>query len=366
MDGNLVLAESFLYEIIMQEMPLNVCVGILARNEAEGIADLIKDLSEQTLLTESQQVSVQIIVVANGCTDDTADVARSAFAELQFGFPNVGTSVHELTRPGKSNAWNEFVHQIVPEATDYVIFLDGDIRIPERNSLNLVLRNLASSPQAVVAVDRSLKDIELESPKSVVQKIIKSATGTANDPRTAIAGACYCVRFAEVRKIWMPIGLPGEDGFLRAMLLTSSFSHEERLERHVFVGDAYHVFESLREVGDVVRHNVRLAIGTAVNILLFWHLRKVAADGLDLAQYIQARNKVEPDWVNSLIRERLQVSYFPLEPKFLARRLWRKGSGSKKRSLKSWAIALFGTGFDLIVFVKATALMRKGAGAGYW
>lgn len=350
----------------MLETRLNVCVGILARNEAEGIADLIGDLAEQTLLTENQQVSVQIIVVANGCTDDTAEVARSALADLQVGLPDVGTSVHELARPGKSNAWNEFVHGIVPEVTDYVFFLDGDIRFPERDTLNLVLRGLMSSTQAVVAVDRSVKDLELENPKNIVQKMIKSATGTANDPRTAIAGACYCVRFDEVRKIWMPIGLPGEDGFLRAMLLTSSFSHDEHLARHLFVGEAYHVFESLREVGDVVRHNVRLAIGTAVNILLFWHLRRVAADGRDLAEYIKERNKAEPDWVNSLIRERLQESYFPLEPKFLARRLRGKISDSKQRSFKGLVIALFGTGFDLVVFIRATALMRKGAGAGYW
>jgi glycosyltransferase involved in cell wall biosynthesis len=349
----------------MHELPLTVSVGILARNEEAGIAQLIGDLGEQSLLTDGR-VSVHVHVVANGCTDRTADAARRAFAAPPFVNLEAGSSVHELERAGKSNAWNTFVHEIVPESSDYVLFLDGDIRIPDRNSLNLVLQELALSPKAAVAVDRSVKDIELENPKGFVEKLIKAASGTANDPRTAIAGAFYCARYAEVRKIWMPTGLPGEDGFLRAMLLTSSFAHEERLERHVFVEEAYHVFESLRGVRDVVRHNVRLAIGTAVNILLFGHLRKVRAEGRNLADYIRERNAAEPDWVNSLVRERLRVSYFPLETRFVVRRLRRMRNGSASHSIRSWALALVGTGFDLVVFLRATALMRKGAGAGYW
>lgn len=352
----------------MRNKPLNVCIGILARNEEERIGDLIADLGRQTLLTSAPLASVKIVVVANGCTDRTADVARRALARRPFDQLRVSPSVYELARPGKSNAWNELVHRITPNSTDYIIFLDADIRIPERTALNLVLQRLMMSPKAVVAVDRSVKDIELEKPRGIVERLIKVATGTANDPRTAIAGACYCACFSEVRRIWMPIGLPGEDGFVRAMLLTSNFGHEEQLQRLVFVEDAYHVFESIRDFGGIVRHNVRLAIGTAVNILLFWHFMQLRKEKkFDVAEYVCARNASDPGWVNSLMRERLSTSYFPLEPRFLLRRLQTVGSSpARQRSPKAWAVALLGTGFDLIVFLKATMLMRKGAGAGYW
>ena len=46
----------------------------------------------------------------------------------------------------------------------------------------------------------------------------------------------------------MPIGLPGEDGFLRAMILTSNFTKEENLDRLVFVEGARHIFESERTI----------------------------------------------------------------------------------------------------------------------
>nr|WP_166180523.1 glycosyltransferase family 2 protein [Altererythrobacter segetis] len=350
----------------MRKALLNVSVGILARNEEAGIAQVIDDLRQQTLLTEGD-LRVQVHVVANACTDRTVEVARQSFDAGKFAQLGVDATVHELLQGGKSNAWNEFIHRIVPDATDFVILLDGDIRIPERRSLKLMVQELAASPNAVVAVDRSVKDIELEQPSGLVEKLIKFATGTATDPRTAIAGACYCVRYSEVRRIWMPIGLPGEDGFLRAMLLTSNFEQSEKLDRLLFVEGAYHVFESMRDLGGVVRHNVRLAIGTAVNILLFDHIRQLREQGVDVSAYVRRRNDEDPGWVNNLIRDRMQASYFPLEARFVSRRLRRmRNSPAQARTLRSCAVAILGAGFDLVVFLRATMLMRKGAGAGYW
>ena len=344
---------------------LNVGLAILARNEAERNGQMLSDLGKQTLLAD-ERVSTHVFVVANGCTDRTAEVARQALAAPAFSRPRIGTSVHELAKAGKSNAWNELVHRIAPKGTDYMFFLDADIRIPESGSMKAILDGLASSPEAVVAIDRSVKDIELEQPKTLTEKLIKLGTGTAEDTRLAIAGACYCVRFSEVERIWMPVGLPGEDGFLRAMLLTSSFTHEERLSRHLFIKDAYHIFESLRDAGSVVRHNVRLAIGTAINILLFWHLREIRASGRDVAEYIQERNASDPKWVDDLVRERLKDNFFPLHTRYLLRRFRPLIGSPVRRSFGDWLIALFGTSFDLVVFLKATLLMRKGAGAGYW
>ncbi len=343
----------------------NVCIGILARNEAERIGALIADLSAQTLCSFGAH-RCRLIVVANGCTDGTADAARAAFAGSDLAAMGVEMEVHELTRPGKSNAWNVLVHDIVPPDTDFVIFLDGDIRIPKSDTLGLVLNQLIGTPNAVVAIDESVKDLSLQRPASVTEWLIRAGTGTANETRTAIAGALYCVRYPALRPIWLPIGLPGEDGFLRAMLLTSSFTHAEALDRIVFTEQAYHVFESIRTFKGVVAHNVRLAIGTAINILLFGHLRKVRDEGEDLGDYIRERNLGNPDWINELVKERLKTNYFPLERRFVLRRLRRARRQSIRQLPRYLPVAMVGTLFDLVVFLKATGLMRRGAGAGYW
>lgn len=341
---------------------MQVYLGIFARNEAERLPALLNDLARQTLF-QASEIASGVAILANGCSDDTAAVARSRFETAPFRDLRLGASVREIAFAGKSNAWNEFVHSAVPAGTDLVFFIDADIRIPNPEALELMARRLISSSKAVVAVDRSVKDLELETPKSITERLIKAGTGTAHDVTTAIAGALYCVRYLEAKKLWLPIGLPGEDGFVRAMLLTSGFEHEERLERHLFVPEAHHVFESLRSAKAVQHHNVRLAIGTAINILLFHHLRSIQRPGTDLADYIRGRNNEDPEWINSLVRERLQESYFPLEPRWLLRRLRQ---GSRIKSLRRLAIMLMGLIFDLSVFLKATVLMRRGAGAGYW
>jgi glycosyltransferase involved in cell wall biosynthesis len=338
---------------------LRVEIGILARNEADGLGTLLQDIARQTLLTHPD-IDLSISVIANGCTDNTAEIGRRGFQDPAF--QKAKTVVHELEQAGKSNAWNVF-HTIIPDGTDFVFFLDGDIRIPQPHALEAVLNGLLNAPKAFVAVDRSVKDLETEEPRNWAEWLIKKATGTANDTRTAIAGALYCVRFHAIEPIWMPIGLPGEDGFLRAMLLTSSFAHDEEISRLVFIEDAYHIFESTRSVSDVVNHNVRLAIGTAVNILLFHELRRVRSTGQSISSYIIERNCSDQNWINALMAQRLQLTYFPLQPRFLLRRLQQPRN---RRSVGAFTTALFGTMFDVVVFIRATILMRRGAGAGYW
>lgn len=338
----------------------SVAIAVLARNEAARLGNLLQDVANQSLLT-APEFRVSITVVANGCSDRTADVAREHFRDPKYH--DAATAVYELEVPGKSNAWNEFVHALLPQDTDFVFFLDGDIRIPDQDSMLVVLRALTASSDAVVAIDRSVKDLELDRPKSIPERLIKRATGTANDTRQALAGAFYCVRYAAISGIWLPVGLPGEDGFLRAMLLTSSFTHDEDMKRHLFVESAYHVFESVRDARGVIRHNVRLAIGTAINIALFGELRRLRSIEADVSKYIRERNREDPTWVNELIRNRLKTSYFPLQPRWLLRRLRQRRSWMSAAAL---AIAIVGTAFDLVVFAKATRLMRRGTGAGHW
>src|SRR4051794_987210 len=129
-----------------------VTIGILAHNEAGEIGKLIADLARQTLLSHCE-VSIQIHIIANGCTDSTAAVATHALADPSFERDHLRSFVHELSRAGKSNAWNELVHFIASAKTDFIFLLDADIRIPDDNSLELVFKRLAGSKAAVAAID---------------------------------------------------------------------------------------------------------------------------------------------------------------------------------------------------------------------
>ena len=343
-----------------------ISIGILAHNEERDIGTLISDLAKQNLLS-NEALSIEIHVVANGCKDQTISVSKIALAAPLFQRKNIATFVHDLPQPGKSNAWNQFIHSLASIKTDFVFCLDADIRIPEATTLQLVLDKLVASKTACVAIDKSVKDLSEKTDKTITERFILAASGTGYNTRAAIAGALYCVRFDVLRDIWMPTGLPGEDGFLRAMILTSNFTKDENLDRLVFVEGARHIFESEHTITGVFRHNVRLAIGTAINVLLFDHIRKSESIRKNVADYIQRRNAADPNWVNELIRAEIRRGkYFLLNKDFILKRIQGFVSLPLSQRLRRWPILVISVVFDMALLVRASQLMRRGAGAGFW
>lgn len=343
-----------------------ISAGILAHNEENRIANLLHDIGSQTLLT-NPDMSVAIHVVANGCVDATTSIAEGALASPSFQRDNVKTFVHAISMAGKSNAWNELVHDCADPETDLLFLLDADIRIPRATTLQLVVDHLMKSKIACVAIDDSVKDLSLEGCKTMRERLILAASRTTHDIRNAIAGGFYCARFEALKGIWMPIGLPVEDGFLRAMILTSNLTEEENLERISFVEGAFHVFESLRSFRALFHHHIRHAIGLGINALLFQYFRGKIGGGDGIGDLIRERNAEDPNWLNGLIVDEVERGNYFLIPKTLVfRRLeWLSGLDFPRRVRKA-PIVLMGVLFDLLVFLRASYLIRRGVGAGFW
>jgi biofilm PGA synthesis N-glycosyltransferase PgaC len=97
---------------------MNVSIVVPAYNEARGIRRLLTALLEQQ--TREARI-VEIVVVASGCTDDTADVAR----ELGRGRPGMHVHVQER-REGKVAAINAYLRMRDPRA-DVVVVSSADL-----------------------------------------------------------------------------------------------------------------------------------------------------------------------------------------------------------------------------------------------
>lgn len=345
---------------------IRISVGILAHNEETRIGTLISDLQHQTLFTKPNNL-LQVFVVANGCTDATAAVARIALADLAKAHKTADACVQTLDRPGKANAWNVFVHDIAPPDTDYVFLLDADIRLFAPATLELLLDSLLANQRAVISVGESISDLRLRETKTIAERLIRRGTGTATDHRTAVTGQLYCARLADLRKMYLPLGLPVENGFVRAMILTDNFRINEDLERLVFVEGAQHVFESNRTLASVFRHNVRLVVGTGINVLLFKRLRQLSSNGVDLASYIRGRNESDPSWLNELVGDELRSGkFFVIGRGVLTQRLTRLRRLRPRDQAAGVPILCVGLFFDLLLYVKANGILRAGKGAGFW
>jgi glycosyltransferase involved in cell wall biosynthesis len=115
---------------------VNVSIVVPAYNEAANIRRLLTALLEQE--TKLARI-VEIVVVASGCTDDTADVAR----QLGRGRPGMHVHVQER-REGKVAAINAYLKMRDPRA-EVTVICSADLDL-ERDVVEKMVRSLRDHP----------------------------------------------------------------------------------------------------------------------------------------------------------------------------------------------------------------------------
>ncbi|MBV9945393.1 MAG: glycosyltransferase [Myxococcales bacterium] len=115
---------------------MNVSIVVPAFNEAANIRRLLTALLEQQ--TRIARI-IEIVVVASGCTDETAEVAR----ELGRGRPGMHVHVQER-REGKVAAINAFLRMRDPRA-EVLVVCSADLD-PARDVIEKMTRALRDRP----------------------------------------------------------------------------------------------------------------------------------------------------------------------------------------------------------------------------
>lgn len=340
------------------QVQVTVDIGIFAHDEAGGIGAMIDGLMAQDIL-DDPAFSVRVLVLANGCTDATADAARQAAA----AGPHPGTvTVQELADGGKSRTWNAFVHALSRDTAGILVFADADIAIPDPTALRRLVAFLGTDPHLAAASSRPVKDLARTDRRlSLTERVTAAAGGTLNDWRRAICGQLYAMRAEAARGFHLPIGLPVEDGFVRAMITTDVLRRDPDITRLDGREDIFHIYPSEREIGALIGHQTRIVIGSAINAVLFGYLDRVAPERANAAL---ADAAADPEWLDRVLATELPTArsgYVPWH--FLVKRLARIG---REKGLKRRIMILAGFGFDAVVWVNAQIKMARGAGAGYW
>lgn len=330
-------------------------LAVFAHNEADNIHSVLSMLARQDIF-DQPQLSVRLLVLANGCSDDTVAVAEKTIAGLDH--PE-HFEVCNITAGGKSRTWNEFVHTFARKDADFLIFCDADIDIPQTSMLRDLAMFVQAEPGRVVASSRPVKDI-VYAPQALNlrDKMIAAAGGTLDNWRKGVCGQMYILQADVARSIHLPIGLPVEDGFVRAMILTDIFRQPENLNLIDGDDEIFHVYQSERGIGALIRHQTRIVIGSALNAVVFDALR--ASDRPDMLLQQAAQ---DPDWLTRTCKEALPKRYGYVPLHFLTKRL---ANFRHRKGLKGKGIVILGFGFDLLVYVIAQIKMARGTGSGYW
>jgi glycosyltransferase involved in cell wall biosynthesis len=334
-----------------------VDIGVFAHNEADCIGRMVARLAAQDILRASD-MAVRVLILANGCKDATVAVAQAT--------ARAGITVVDLAEGGKSRTWNRFVQTISRPEADVLVFCDADIEFCDAGALQRLVRGLLGRPELWVMNSQPIKDI-VARPEglSAQERMIAAASGGLDDWKSAICGQLYAMPADKARRFRLPIGLPVEDGFLRAMVLTDAMTGPEDFGRIDGAEGVSHTYASERQVFDLVRHQTRLVIGSAINLCCFNVLRGIP---LDNRHAELKRAMVNDRWLPEVIRRELpRMPYGYVPPHFLVKRLVRLLSNPRERlQPKRLLLTLAGTGFDAVVYLRAQIAMARGVGAGFW
>ncbi|KXI28315.1 glycosyltransferase [Paraglaciecola hydrolytica] len=208
-------------------------IAVFAHNEAKNIG-----LALDSIVASTQHKDVAVFVLANGCKDATTDVVRAKAATVNNLY------LLETDFGDKANAWNLFVHDVLPHTglkeSDSCFFMDGDVTCSV-NTFSYLASALYEAPRAEAAGAMPATGRDRDAWRQRM---------TANG---MLAGNCYALRssfvlYLQQQQVRIPIGLIGEDFFV-SWLVASNVWRNDYLDnqgmRCIFHSRAEFSFRSL-------------------------------------------------------------------------------------------------------------------------
>jgi hypothetical protein len=272
--------------------------------------------------------------------------------------------VIDLPQGGKSRTGHRYIHELSRPGADVLGFMDADIRLPEPGTLLGMIDELDARPELRAFTSRPVKDVDhFDMQVSPMTRMIAAGGGGLADYRNTICGQLFMLRAPAARRIGLPTGLPVEDGFIRAMVLTDLLSGPGSEGRIDGRDDLFHVYASIRDPGELIRHQTRIVVGGGINATLFGVIHREAPQEAEAHAFLMAA-AADEDWLARTLKRELPRWPFGFIPfHFLAVRMRR---GPQGRSLRAVAIWLVGCGFDVVVYGLASIRMLRGHGAHFW
>lgn len=277
---------------------MSIAVCILAKDEGKRIGQSLAQLARQSFVRDGTDI-IEIHVVANGCTDNTAADARGC-AKL-FDGSRASLHVHDLYPGGKSRAWNHAVHELVGDNVENFVFVDADVTFVHDQVIAEMLARLKADTHLAALSSFPVKDVDTKARKNALDRfslVVSSRTRHVE----VINGQLYVARARALREIWLPDQIPGEDGFLNAMLSTKGFTHLADPTLVSATTEPTHYFHSHRPL-EFVSHERRMIVGTMINRWIFEHLWSLGS-ATPAGQLIRDWNQTDPAWVDRLVGQR--------------------------------------------------------------
>lgn len=177
-------------------------VMVLAHNEASHIVACLDSLYKAEPGRE-----FKVFVLANGCTDNTEEIVEN------YARSHLGVSLIRLDIADKCNAWNVYVHDIIPRQIgghSFYFFMDGDAQACP-NALSELAHALECNPEALAAAAVPFNGRSMHYDRAMIR-----------DNHGLVANL-YALRGKFVvdlqqKEVRLPVGLEGDDDLIGALV----------------------------------------------------------------------------------------------------------------------------------------------------
>jgi glycosyltransferase involved in cell wall biosynthesis len=355
---------------------MKLSIGILAHNEENNIESLLYDLINQTIFDKTSyfdqiKPEIEIIVVCNGCTDETHSKATKALKMFSHFAPKIEWTwqVKTVLEAGKSNAWNLFVHEFANKNSEFFCFLDADIALTNRYTIDNLIFKLQGNSEYWIALDTPVKDVQMKLNKTIMDKLSLAVSRSSNKDQLYICGQLYCCRAESIRKIHLPIGLPVEDGYLTQVIISEHFQLKDPTFKKRIVRDhlIFHLFKAEINPFNLIKHEVRVTTGIVINHYLIKHLEEKALIYYDVNKLIFEWNSTNKNWLDCFVKHQITDKHFWTIPLSLVFRRYRSlANHSFGQAFIRLPIATLAFLVDLIIMVKANNVIRSRKITNFW
>jgi len=350
---------------------MKIGIGILAWNESGSIEATISSIFDQSLMEELGQTIdlLEVLCVPNGCTDDTAEVAESAFNQLGGSFDSslLQTRVVPVEKPSKENAWNVFVHELSHRECDYLILVDGDVRILHPDTLKNLVVALENDAEARIAGAATVKHITYKRWKSPFDLLSLAVSGLRHQRRGGFAGALYCARAKALRAFILPSILVGEDSFINAMIGTDYFTNRGKPTRTIQPENATVLFEAYTAPLSVLKNLRRRGVEIAIDSMIYDVLWSQSTPEKHGGALLREWESEDLGWGSRLVEEKIKERGWWVMTRGMLwkwfKRAWEVGG---LRRWKMMPIAVIATLPHIYACCAANRLIRRRAVGNLW
>lgn len=356
-------------------MNIPISIGILAHNESCVITKMLESLFAQSIFyNDSFDNNVEIIVIPNGCTDNTATIANDVLKLWQNKLLTshnfrISYQIQDVVMAGKSNSWNLYIHDFSDKNAKYLFLADADIEFLSKDTLVNMINTLENEHETYVVVDKPIKDISIKENKSFVEfiSVIVSGKETVKNQgkNQPICGQLYGGKSSILREIWMPLELLVEDGFLHRMIVTDLLTKDTFIQGRIIMAEnTSHIFEAYTTISSLIRHEKRLVWGSIINSFIFNYLQKKSQAGENIGLLIKTNNEKNPLWLRQLVTKNIkEKGWWLISSSRLFRRFRGFSRDSFLRQCLFLPITITAFLFDLVVYISVNQDMKR---KNYW